>query len=190
MLFHNHQTKLRLSFLVLALVALGGFSAGAAAQEYTVTLAFYEGLNLDLAEVATTPAAISVVFCGAAGEPLSPAVDADLWAFPDAVDLFLPYHPRPDEALWLAPGDGVQVVLLPDTPLDLVTLGDLDETAWQQPDALSVPTGATLTALGADPVTDLAVDAVRRRVFVRQDQAGAPVIRIYDLLQQRFWDER
>ena len=44
-----------------------------------------------------------------------------------------------------------------------------------------------LVDLGGDPVTDMAVDAGRHRVYVEQEHAGTPAIRSYDLLHQRFW---
>ncbi|GAK58177.1 hypothetical protein U27_05150 [Candidatus Vecturithrix granuli] len=51
-------------------------------QEQTVTLAYYQGLNLEQDEVVSTPEVISVVFCGPATEPFVPALDRDLYAFP------------------------------------------------------------------------------------------------------------
>ena len=130
--------------LLLALIVVCSIVPSVTAQEYTVTLTFYEGLNLEQDEVVNTPEVISVVFCGTATEPFVPALDRELFAFPSAVDLFLPYHPQSEQALWLAAGDGAQVMLLPEIPFEQVTLADLVSGDWQQPDVLSVPDGTTI----------------------------------------------
>ncbi len=141
---HRYQTRRFIYALLLSLVVVGSVASSATAQEQTVTLAFYQGLNLEQDEVVSTPEVISVVFCGTATEPFIPALDRDLYAFPAEVDLFLPYHPQPEQALWLAPGDGAQIMLLPEIPFEQVTLSDLISGDWQQPDVLSVPDGTTI----------------------------------------------
>jgi hypothetical protein len=45
---------------------------------------------------------------------------------------------------------------------------------------------AALADLGEDPVTDMAVDAGRHRIYVEQEHAGTPAIRTYDLIQSCF----
>lgn len=144
MFVHRYQTRRFIYALLLSLIVVGSIVPSAAAQEQSVTLAFYQGLNLEQDEVVSTPEVISVVFCGAATEPFIPALDRELFDFPSEVDLFLPSHPQPEQALWLAPTDGAQVMLLPEIPFEQVTLADLVSGDWQQPDALSVPDGTTI----------------------------------------------
>ncbi len=65
--------------MLLALIVVCSIVPSATAQEQTVTLAFYQGLNLEQDEVVSTPEVISVVFCGAATEPFVPALDRELF---------------------------------------------------------------------------------------------------------------
>ncbi len=72
---HRYQTRRFICPLLLALLMLGSVAPIVVAQEQTVTLAFYQGLNLEQDEVVSTPEVISVVFCGTATEPFVPALD-------------------------------------------------------------------------------------------------------------------
>ncbi len=67
--------KLFIRILLVALLMVGSVVPSATAQEQTVTLAFYQGLNLEQDAVVNTPEVISVVFCGTATEPFVPALD-------------------------------------------------------------------------------------------------------------------
>ncbi|MDY0092196.1 MAG: hypothetical protein RBT80_05815 [Candidatus Vecturithrix sp.] len=111
---HRDQPRRFIYALLLSFVVMGSVTLIATAQEQTVTLAYYQGLNLEQDEVVSMPEVISVVFCGTATEPFVPALDRELFSFPSEVDLFLPSHPQPEQALWLAPDDGAQVMLLPE----------------------------------------------------------------------------
>ncbi len=70
-----HQTQLSVYALLLSLIVACSVALNATAQEQTVTLAFYQGLNLKQDAVVSTPEVIAVVFCGTATEPFFPALD-------------------------------------------------------------------------------------------------------------------
>ena len=74
-MFHDIRDAKRYCEFILMCVVFLGLGTFAIAQEQAVTLAYYQGLNLEQDEVVSTPEVIAVVFCGTATELFVPALD-------------------------------------------------------------------------------------------------------------------